>query len=69
MAVNIAVVGDPMTMRRAPRSGAAGGTADRPGTDPAQLLRTLEAENAALRDTVAELALQTAILRERLEGE
>jgi hypothetical protein len=33
-----------------------------------KLIGVLEAENAALRETVAELALKTAILRERLEG-
>jgi hypothetical protein len=31
-----------------------------------RLLGALEAENARLRDAVADLALQTAILRERL---
>jgi hypothetical protein len=32
-----------------------------------RLLGALEAENAQLRHTVADLALQTAILRERLQ--
>jgi hypothetical protein len=36
--------------------------------DPAKQIGALEAENAALRETVAELALKTAILREQLEG-
>jgi hypothetical protein len=42
-------------------------TAFRPG-NPAKQASALEAENAELRRTVAELALQTAILRERLEA-
>jgi hypothetical protein len=34
-----------------------------------RLLDALEAENTQLRDTVAALALETAILRERLQQE
>ena len=38
----------------------------RAGRKASKLLGALEAENAQLRDTVAALALQTAILREKL---
>jgi hypothetical protein len=38
-----------------------------PAGNPAKLVSALEAENVELRHTLAELALQTAILRERLE--
>ena len=53
--------------RTMPRIEPVGGGANCPAEDTARLLRVLAAENAELRDMVAELALQTAILRERLQ--
>jgi|HubBroStandDraft_6_1064221.scaffolds.fasta_scaffold605226_1 hypothetical protein len=57
-----------MPMRNTRSSDCVGTIAAGCGKEPAKLLGALEAENAELRETVAELALKTAILRERLEG-
>jgi hypothetical protein len=57
-----------MPTRNTRRSDCVGTVGAGSGEQPAKLIGALEAENAALRETVAELALKTAILREQLKG-
>jgi hypothetical protein len=57
-----------MPTRNTRSSGRVGTVGAGSGKEPAKLLGALEAENAELRETAAELALKTAILRKQLEG-